>query len=137
MYTAMVHYFYPALLTISFLHCKNVTLQQMLTSSSSPSRSKKAKKHARPINSRITYHILDIEPMKRALKTEGNIEQNGLKKALHICRGHFANYESGKGLFGKYHGTYWIPQHVRGSAEQGIRLKDYRLKDVEGGPERR
>jgi hypothetical protein len=128
MYQAMVHYFYPALLTISFLHCKNVTLQQQL---SSPPRSKKAKKHSKPASPRITYHILDIEPMKRVLKTEGNIEQNGLKKALHICRGHFANYESGKGLFGKYHGTYWISQHVRGSAEQGIHLKDYRLKDVE------
>lgn len=138
MYEAMVHYFYPALLTISFLHCKNVTLlEPPPVSQVSPQRAKKSKKHrqtqAKPNGPRLTYHILDIEPMKQVLKTEGHIEQNGLKKALHICRGHFANYEQGKGLFGKYHGTYWIPQHVRGTAAQGIRLKDYRLTGVEKG----
>lgn len=135
MYEAMIHYFHPALLTISFLHCKNVTLQQMSTPAPKQPRptSAKSKKRGKPATPRITYHILDIEPMKQVLKTEGHIEQYGLKKALHICRGHFAHYESGKGLFGKYHGTYWIPQHLRGSPEQGIRIKDYRLKNVEQG----
>jgi hypothetical protein len=75
----------------------------------------------------IRYHVLDINPMKEVLRTEGNIDANGLKKALHICRGHFAHYENG--LFGRGEAcTVWKPSHVRGSVEHGIVDKDYRIK---------
>lgn len=77
---------------------------------------------------RLTYHVLDITPMRQVLRIEGGEAQNGTKRALHICRGHFANYSQGRGLFGKYHGMYWIDQHVRGSASRGFALKDYRVK---------
>jgi hypothetical protein len=50
----------------------------------------------------------------------------GSRKALHVCRGHFAHYRE-RGLFGKYKGTFWRPQHLRGSAEQGMQAKDYRI----------
>lgn len=137
------------LLTLSFLHCKNVELKTVeesdVSEESQAPRRKVAKKarqkqtavrdqqaiQARPI---VTYHILDVEPMKQVLRSEGRAEQQGLKRALHICRGHFAHYEQGKGLFGKYHGTYWREQHVRGSAEQGVRVKDYRIKDLPEAP---
>ena len=71
------------------------------------------------------YYTLNIEPMKKVLREEGKVESHGLKHALSVCRGHFANYTEGKGLFGKYHGQFWIPQHVRGSANQGVVTKDY------------
>ena len=133
------------LLTLSFLHCKNVTLKTVEepgSSEQSPPSSRKAQKKKRrkqtairdqqPVQPgpTVTYHILDVEPMKQVLRTEGQAEQQGLKRAMHICRGHFAHYEEGKGLFGKYHGTYWRAQHVRGSAEQGTRIKDYRIKEI-------
>lgn len=133
------------LLTLSFLHCKNVTLQTVEEperSEQSPHTNRKAQKNKRqkqtairdqhPVEPRptITYHMLDVEPMKKVLRTEGQADQQGLKRALHICRGHFAHYEEGKGLFGKYHGTYWRAQHIRGSAEQGTHIKDYRIKDI-------
>lgn len=135
------------LLTLSFLHCKNVALKtveepgpsEQSAPSSRKAQKKKRQKHTalrdeqtQAIQPRptVTYHILDVEPMKKVLHTEGQAEQQGLKRAIHICRGHFAHYEEGKGLFGKYHGTYWRTQHVRGSAEQGTRIKDYRIKNV-------
>ena len=31
----------------------------------------------------------------------------GLKRALHICRGHFKDYREGRGLFAKTHGIWW------------------------------
>jgi hypothetical protein len=133
------------LLTLSFLHCKNVDMKTIeepgSAERSTPSHRKARKKprqkqtalrdqHAIPPRPTITYHVLDVEPMKQVLRTEGQVEHQGLKRAMHICRGHFAHYEEGKGLFGKYHGTYWREQHVRGSVEQGARIKDYRIKHI-------
>lgn len=114
---------YPAFLAISFLHCKNVTQIEHI-----PNK-KKSAYHRRFSGHPLTkYYTLEIDPMKKVLHEEGQIESLGLKKALHICRGHFANYTEGKGLFGKYHGQFWIPQHVKGSASQGIVEKDYSVK---------
>jgi hypothetical protein len=64
--------------------------------------------------------------MKAILQKTAQENHTGLKRALHICRGHFAHYED-KGLFGKYKGRFWIPQHVRGSIETGAALKDYQV----------
>ncbi len=66
--------------------------------------------------------------MKEVLRREGGSETNGLKKALHICRGHFATYSPEHPLFGKFTGTFWKPAHVRGSQEHGIVVKDYVIK---------
>lgn len=53
-----------------------------------------------------------------------------MKKALHICRGHFKHYgRDGKGLlFGKHKATVWIPMHVRGDIEEGAVVKDHSVK---------
>jgi hypothetical protein len=47
--------------------------------------------------------------------------------ALHLCRGHFANYKDGKGLFGKYHGVYWMPPTLKGSSAYGKVNKEYQV----------
>jgi hypothetical protein len=135
---------FTGLLTLSFLHCKNVSLdrkedaperapRKYLTNAQRRRLKKQQQLLKRPTPSpdpAITYHVLNIEPMKTVLRTEGQVEKQGLKRALHICRGHFAHYEQGKGLFGKYHGTYWRASHVRGSTEQGVRVKDYRVTNI-------
>lgn len=116
-------YSLPALLAIGFMHCKNVTV----TEQRPPDWQQKAalKKHGRPL---VTYHVLNIEPMRTVLRTEGDIEHNGLKKALHICRGHFKTFTMDKPLFGKVTGTYWWQPHVRGSIDEGVALKDYNVR---------
>lgn len=113
----------PALLAMAFMNCKNVQRRDA-TEELAPS----AKWIRRQKAPQIRYHVLDINPMKEVLRKEGGIESNGLKKALHICRGHFATYTEDKPLFGHVTGTFWKPAHVRGQAEQGIVLKDYRVK---------
>jgi len=114
------HLYWPAVLAISLINCKNVA-QRDSTNIEGPSEKWLRRKKA-PV---IRYHTLDIQPMREVLKTEGRISENGLHKAMHLCRGHFAHYSEDKPLFGKYAGTFWKPQHVRGKAENGIVLKDY------------
>lgn len=106
-------------LTLSFLNCKNVVREECL-----PSRQERRAAERR--GEQITrYKTLRIEPMKRVLANEGGIAENGLKRALHICRGHFAHYSEDRPLFGKYVGQFWVPAHVRGTSEAGAVQKDY------------
>lgn len=120
----------PSLLALSFMHCKGV--ERVLQTP--PQKLSRAfeKRRGQPLHK---YHILDIKPMQDVLKREGNVEEDGLKKALslHIVRGHFADYRE-KGLFGKNFGLYWRPQHHRGSISVGITDKDYRIREPQAPP---
>lgn len=114
---------YIPFLTFAFMNCKNVVKRDTTCEHSPDAKWLRLQKQPE-----IRYHVLDINPMKEVLRKEGDIEHNGLKRALHICRGHFSTYTDEKPLFGKVSGTFWVPSHVRGSMEQGIVDKDYRVK---------
>jgi len=114
----------PSLLAISFMNCKNVTLDPV----DPPAVLNKIRQRG-GLKPFLRYHTINIEPMKSVLRTEGGIEANGLKKALHICRGHFATYSDR--MFGRSLAepvTVWRPAHVRGSIKEGVVLSDYRVK---------
>jgi len=110
-------------LGLSFCHCKNVSTRE-------EEISKGDKWHRRTGSPKFTFKTLDINPMKKVLRNEGLSESTGIRKALHICRGHFARYTEESPLFGRYSGTFWRPDHVRGSAEHGAVDKDYRVNSV-------
>jgi hypothetical protein len=118
---------YAALLAVSFCHCKNVD-QTEVAPAEKASRAFR-RRHGRPLT---RYRVLDIEPMKGVLATEGQAESRGLGHALHICRGHFKTFTPEAPLFGRLTGTYWWADHVRGSADLGAVDKDYRLVIDEG-----
>lgn len=113
----------PCFLTISFMHCKNVKQVEYVPPPKINIR--RAKEGKPPLTK---YYTLEIEAMKRTLQSEGGISTNGLKRALHICRGHFATYSADKPLFGHYVGTVWKPQHIKGSKAMGEIVKDYTVK---------
>lgn len=115
--------YFPFALALSFLHCKNILVED----TRDPRSRQVRRADERTGLPTPHYKTLVIEPMKRVLETEGGIRQNGLKKALHICRGHFAHYSEDKPLFGKYSGQFWIPAHVRGTTESGQVVKDYKV----------
>jgi hypothetical protein len=120
------HYIGPPFLALSLMHCKNVIVH-----TNEPARKLSAahnKKHGRPL---LRFHTLEIEPIKKILRNEGQIEKVGLARALHICRGHFATYTDDKPMFGKVTGTFWRPAHVRGNLSAGAVIKDY---DVQRTP---
>ncbi len=115
----------PLYLALSFVHCRNVSVRAQ--EGERPARRKgPASRRAAP---RYSEYVLDIRPMQRVLREEGDSETVGLQKALHICRGHFARYgpgfDAGR-LFGRLEGTFWVPQHLRGALSAGAVKKDYR-----------
>lgn len=114
-----------AMLAVGFMNCKNVTL----VPAELPREFNRERKKA-GLKPFVRYHTINIEPMKKVLRAEGNIEANGLKKALHIVRGHFTHYGEDKPLFGRpgLHGTFWTPSHIRGSLDQGVVVSDYNVK---------
>lgn len=110
----------PAMLAIGFLHCKNV---EKVEHAGGKKKFSHQRKKSKLVNNK--YYTLNIEPMKRVLSRDGDIENSGIKHALHICRGHFKNFTPEAPLLGRAVGTYWWPSHVRGSKELGEVKKDY------------
>lgn len=116
----------PSLLAISFMHCRNVDLLP----TEPPERLNRARvKRGKKALAR--YYTLNIQPMKEILHDEGQVEKTGLKRALHVCRGHFAHYGEAYGrgrLFGKLEGRFWMPATVKGNLKEGLVVKDYNVK---------
>jgi hypothetical protein len=112
---------FPMLLALSFMNCKNVAVSD---NEPRPLTPREERAGQRPW---VRFKTLDIGPMRTVLRTEGDSDTVGLKRALHVCRGHFATYSEERPLFGKYAGRFWIPNHVRGSAASGTVVKDYRV----------
>jgi hypothetical protein len=126
---AAKHFFwsamFPTVLTLGFMHCKNVAVAPV-----EPDRDLNRERKKAGLKPFLRYHTINIEPMKKVLRTEGQVEVNGLKKALHIVRGHFTHYSEERPLFGRpgLHGTFWVPSHARGSLDQGVVISDYNVK---------
>lgn len=116
-------FLHPAELATCFMHCNNVERIEV-----TPPDKASRKHHKRYGHPLTRYYTLEIDPMKRVLGSQGGAHKNGLKRALHICRGHFKTYTEDKPLFGKRTGTYWWPQTVRGSKKHGEIVKDYSVK---------
>jgi len=113
---------FPALLAISFLHCRNIEIRAV-TPSERQSRSYRRRHGRDPVR----YHVLDVKPIRRLLEGYRRGERNDLRRALHICRGHFKTFAADAPLLGRAVGTFWWGPQVRGSREEGVVLKDYRV----------
>jgi hypothetical protein len=122
-------FLHTGLLSISFLHCRNVSLNDV-TPPKHIVRNKSAKRRGEQDYQPVAFKTLDIRPMREILKREEQGAPQGEKtqRALHICRGHFKDYTEGRGLFGKYKDTFWWADQVRGNKMEGVRIKDYRIK---------
>jgi hypothetical protein len=110
-------------LATSFLHCKNVTIQ----CTEPPAKLQKARERRGKLPL-FTFKTLEIKPIVKVLKEEGQSETQGLARALHICRGHFKDFQEGPGLGKNHaHGLYWWDSQVRGNREVGAVIKDYKV----------
>lgn len=114
---------HPFFLAMSFCNCRNIS-----STDDKPDR-KLVEARSKKGRRTFTFKTLGIDPMRAVLRKAAQSinASNDLKRALHICRGHFANYDA-KLLFGKHKGTFWIPQHIRGNVESGAVGKDYAVK---------
>lgn len=111
-------------MALSLMHCKNVDLVKSppLPEALQQARRKKGRP---PL---LRWHTLVVKPFGRARHpSNGHGRPDPLSASLHTCRGHYKRYKEGGGLFGRHHGVYWWTKHARGSAENGVVLKDYRV----------
>jgi hypothetical protein len=114
---------FPALMAISFMHCKNVSLDAIAPPEKLSRRH--LKRYGRPL---VSYRELNIGPIRRVLEQQRKGVGGSLRKALHLCRGHFKTFDADAPLMGHATGTYWWGSHVRGAEGVGVALKDYRVQ---------
>lgn len=119
----------PFLLALCFANCKNTTIEPH-----EPDHKLNRERARHGLKPFVRYHTINIEPMRKVLKTEGGVETNGLKKAIHICRGHFARYSEDRPLFGHTSGLVWRPAHTRGAISQGVVVSDYKVNAPKAEP---
>lgn len=134
--------FFCALLALSFIHCKGVTFRREDAGRERLSKLEVAQLRRRLKRGEIesyekhrptlAFRTLEIEPLKRILREAGaETEGVGLKKALHIVRGHFKTYTEQRPLLGRHVGTFFFDSHIRGDRESGTVQKQY---SVNAGP---
>lgn len=111
----------PLFFALSLMHCKNV-VAETVTPATRLSQAHE-RRTGQPL---LRYHVLNVDPFREVARSQG-VGTSGIKKALHICRGHFATYTTDKPLFGRLTGTFWKPQHLRGNIAEGAVAKDYRI----------
>jgi hypothetical protein len=114
---------YPLMFALSLMHCRNVEVRDRPVSRQ---QRRMAERTGKPV---ITYKELAIDAFRKQVRYES--EQSGdnqIKRALHICRGHFATYGEHNPLFGRLTGTFWRPMHVRGNKDAGEVHKTYKVK---------
>lgn len=113
-------------LILSFFHCRNVKKLDV-TKDHSPS-DKKSRRLKLP---HLKFTKLDIKPFEEQVELliqSGEEELAACKRALHLVRGHFADYKPEAPLFGKVPGRFWKPMHLRGKLEAGMISKRYNIR---------
>lgn len=109
-----------ALLTFSFMNCKNVSLATR-REGGAPLLTKKGSLPT------VKTYTLTISPIKKILENRLDKNSQLTPRSFHICAGHFKDFSNGRGLFGKYKGTYWWPMAVRGDRKYGEIIKNYKI----------
>jgi hypothetical protein len=104
---------------ISFMHCRHVATERI----DAPLGKSRRRNHSCATG--LKHYTLRIGPAVHAIRRESGVEHSNIKRALHICRGHFMHYTEARPLFGKYAGTFYCPDHVRGQVEAGRVEKEY------------
>lgn len=113
-----------AFMTLSLLHCKNVSLRQQLPPGAEARKFRK--KHGVEMS---RFHTLTIRPTGSRMAREARPGSDPLDlRAQHIRRGHFRTYTPEAPLFGKWTGTYFVAAHVVGDRELGTVDKRYRVQ---------
>lgn len=116
-------------MTLGLMQCKNVN---EIENAPQPRLSNvNRQKYGRAL---ANYSSLDIRRVTSALDRDGKIEQDGLSKALHRCRGHFKTYRADAPLFGKLAGQFWWQEQEREhtQAELEVSLREDRSEEPAG-----
>lgn len=116
----MLNLLKPALLTLVFLHCKNVA---QIKHEIPHALAKARQKRRRPPLCR--YTTLKVHAFGERTQSPTSGVATGIEQGYHIVRGHFKTYTPEKPLLGRAVGTYWWAMHAAGSKKVGVVAKDY------------
>lgn len=124
--------YYPCMMALSLMHCKNVEIVEEEDPDAPPPVKPGHKPTRRQREPRVVYRVLKIDsPMKIKKSANTSKTESGRHVALHICRGHFKRFGpeyDRKLLGGKTSGMFWWNMQVRGNSGDGVILKDYDVK---------
>ena len=118
----IISYLHVSGLALTFLNCRNIVIL--------PAYADKKRRKARKRPFLARYHRLKINAVGQRRESEPG-QKTGIKRSLHIVRGHFREYgpEFGKGkLFGRLSGRFWVAARTAGDAATGIVTKDYEIE---------
>jgi|GEM_PF-2595747 len=108
-------------LCLMVLTCKNIGTETIPAPVKLNNKRKKTGKL--PI---FSYKTLILKPFG---KKQMESEAKGLwHNRVHLAMGHWKTYTQERPMFGKYHGRFWCPAHVRGQNRDGVVMKDYEVK---------
>lgn len=114
-----------AFTTLSLMHCRNVSMEETTPQVHRVQRRRFERETGQPLSK---YYVLKIKPRtpRSTDSIHGSEQAVGLNRE-HIARGHFKTYEP-PGLFGRWVGTYWWSDMVRGNPERGNLDKAYKVE---------
>jgi hypothetical protein len=121
--------FGSAIVTISFMNCRNVELTDV-TEGEGPT--KKWLKRRRQKG--IVYRTVEIDSEKPRRSRSTSSREGVTEKTcpFHIRRGRFVTYtdaNKSKGMFGRgIYGTFWVPAHTVGDKKNGQTITTYNVK---------
>lgn len=113
----MLTWLKPAVLAVGLMNCKNVHTEERSTGNVFNRKKRKR-------SPKLDYHVIVLP----APAGGGEDAGGHWDVQRHKVRGHFKTYTADKPLMGRHVGTYWFAWHLRGDAERGRIIADYKLK---------
>lgn len=110
------------LTALALINCKNVKTESK--GAITLARSGTEKRRGIPAR-KVKYHTIILP----GGGTESDGRGGHRATAIHRVRGHFKTFTAERPLLGQHVGTYWWGWQVRGNAEKGIVVSDYKLKE--------
>ncbi|MCH9728412.1 MAG: hypothetical protein K0U84_01790 [Actinomycetia bacterium] len=114
------YYLFTVLTALGLINCKNVHTAE--TGRINVKRSG-AEKRRGELAKTIRYRTIILP----GNGTESDGKGGHRATALHRVRGHFKTFTAERPLLGQHVGTYWWGWQVRGKAENGIVISDYKV----------
>lgn len=115
---------FVACMALNLANCRNVKIAQ-----AGVVQVRRSGREKRQGVKPVRYHTIVLPGMtvERGRVSRNQAKANADALALHMVRGHFKTFSSDKPLLGKHVGTYWWNPAVRGNADKGKIVSDYKI----------
>ena len=107
--------------TLARFNCANASIRPL-----SNGRKSSRRRNQEPSTVWNTIVVSQVRAPRATKQSDGD---GCTQLRSHWVRGHYADYSSGAGLFGResLRGVFWIHEHQRGEVENGKVISDYRV----------